>query len=227
MLKGFLRRPGVQLALARLLGLYLLLVHRTSRWEVRGLEHLDAEYRARGAVIVAFWHENLPLMPELWRRARERHATRRAHVLVSQHRDGRLIGEVIRVFALDTVHGSTSKGGAAGMRSLLRLIAEGDTVAITPDGPRGPRREAAPGTAQLSALAGLPVLPCAARAAFGIKLRSWDRMIVPLPFGRVSLVVGPPLSWGRPVPEGAAEELAAALTAANDAADAALGVEPA
>ena len=89
------------------------------------------------------------------------------HVLVSRHQDGRLIGDMMRGFGLDLVHGSSSskgaeqKGGASGLRALLAALAAGDQVVITPDGPRGPRRQVARGVAQLAALAGVPVLPVA------------------------------------------------------------------
>jgi len=215
-LKRFLQRDAVQTAFARLLGLYLALVHRTARWEVVGLEHVHSALRA-GTGICAFWHENLPLMPELWRRGGEGDRRKLAHVLVSRHRDGRLIGEVIRRFDLTTVHASSSKGGAAGLLSLVRLLRSGEVVAITPDGPRGPHRVAAAGVAQLAALGGVPVFCCAARASRGWVLRrAWDRMRVPAPFARIALVVEPCVT----VLRGAEAEGLAAIEAALNAAQA-------
>src|SRR5579875_1812119 len=138
MLKSLLRRPGMQVFLARLLGLYLAFALRTTRWTLHGTAHM-APHADGAPCVVAFWHERLPMMPMLWALARARGARMRAHVLVSRHRDGRFIGEVVRRFRLDMVYGSSSKGGAAGLRVLLGLLAAGDHVAITPDGPRGPR----------------------------------------------------------------------------------------
>ena len=83
-------------------------------------------------------------------------------------------------FALDVVLGSSSRGGAKGLRTAAQLLAGGDHIAITPDGPRGPRRVAAPGVAQLAALSGAPVLPCAAQTTRRWVLPTWDRMVVPL-----------------------------------------------
>jgi hypothetical protein len=148
----------------------------------------------------------------------------RGHVLVSRHRDGRFIGAVVRRFRLELVHASSSRGGAAGLRAMLRVLASGDMVVMTPDGPRGPRRVAAPGVAQLAALSGRPVLPCAARSTRQRVLGSWDRMRLPLPFGRGVLVCGAPVVVGRAGAgrggEAALAAVAAALTAACDAADA-------
>jgi lysophospholipid acyltransferase (LPLAT)-like uncharacterized protein len=227
MLRRLIRHPATQAALAWLLGLYLAIVFRTTRWTLLGEAHLHAALLPEAGrcrpVIAAFWHERLPMMPMLWLLARARvpdMAPMRAHVLVSRHRDGRFIGEVVRRFRLEMVHASTSRGGATGLRALARVLAGGDMVVITPDGPRGPARRAAPGVAQLAALSGLPVLPCAARSSRQVLLGSWDRMRLPLPFGRGVFVLGPPVPVDRAAPEAALPAIEAALTAACDQADA-------
>ena len=179
MLKG----ARVQAALGWLLGLYLRLSLRTTRWTLVGAEHVGPCFVDRPAV-VAFWHERLPLMPQLWVMARRAGAPMGLHVLVSRHRDGRLIGRLMRGFGVGLVHGSSSRGGPAGLRACVARLRAGDHVVITPDGPRGPARVAADGVAQLAALAGVPVLPASAQVVRRITLHSWDRMVVPLPFGR-------------------------------------------
>jgi hypothetical protein len=103
------------------------------------------------------------------------------------------------------------------------MLAAGDNVVITPDGPRGPRRVAAPGVAQLAALAGLPVMPCAARTSRARVLGSWDRMVLPLPFARGVIVVGALVAVDRAAPGAALPMIEAALTAACDSADALAG----
>src|ERR687894_340641 len=139
MLRRLIRHPAAQAALARLLGLYLSAVYRTTRWTLVGEEHIRAALRpeagrgARTTAIAAFWHENLPMMPMLWLSARRRvpeMAPMRGHVLVSRHRDGRFIGVVVRRFRLELVHASTSRGGASGRRAMLRGLASGDMAVI-------------------------------------------------------------------------------------------------
>ena len=227
MFRRLIRSAPVQALFARALGLYLACVYRTTRWTLVGEEAMCAAFRdAEGAprtVIAAFWHERLPMMPMLWQRARgllPELAGQRAHVLVSRHRDGRFIGEVVRRFDLEMVHASTRRGGATGMRALLRLLARREMVVITPDGPRGPRRVAAPGVAQLAAVSGLPVLPCAARTTRVRVLPSWDRMVLPLPFARGVLVVRPAVPVDRADPLAALPAIEAALSAACAEADA-------
>ncbi len=221
-MKRLLRHPIAQAALARLSGLYLAFALRTTRWSLEGYEHM-APHAAGSPVIVAFWHERLPMMPMLWVKARQspegRNVGNRVHVLVSRHRDGQFIGAVVSRFALDVVLGSSSRGGATSLRTLLNLLAGGDHIAITPDGPRGPRRVAAAGVAQLAALSGVPVLPCAAQTTRHRLLPTWDRMVAPLPFGRGVVVCQPTIKVPRHNWQEAVAAISAAMTAAADRAD--------
>ncbi len=223
-MKRILRHPGTLALGAWALGAYLGFALRTTRWTLVGEDELGRHLHAHPAIF-AFWHECLPMMPALWTfalRTRARLGTPRGrmHVLVSRHQDGRLIGGIMARFGTDLVYGSTAKGaaqkgGAAGLRALLAVLAAGDQVVITPDGPRGPRRQVARGVAQLAALAGVPVVPCAARSSRVRALPTWDRMLLPLPFGRGVLVCGAPIlvprdSWTASLP--------AIETAINEAA---------
>ena len=163
-------------------------------------------------------------MPALWVHVRREGGRARGHVLVSRHRDGRFIGDVLKRFSVDVLHGSSlrngrDRGGASVMRAMLGVLAAGEHVVITPDGPRGPRRVAAPGVAQLAAMSGVVVLPCAAQKWPRHVLRSWDRMVVPLPFGRGDIVCGAPIPIGRDEAESALPLIAAALTEAIERAD--------
>lgn len=219
-MKSLLRSGPVQYVLSRLLGGYLRFILRTNRWTLDGAENF-APHGAGSPAVFSFWHENLPLMPALAMLARRSPSYYPApiHTLVSRHRDGRFIGGVVRQFGIEPVIGSSSRGGAAGLRQLLRLLRRGAMIGMTPDGPRGPRRVAAPGVARLAALAGVPVLPCAARTSGRIGLNTWDRMAIPLPFGRGVIVCGPAIvvprdSWREAVPT-----IAAAMNRAADRAD--------
>jgi lysophospholipid acyltransferase (LPLAT)-like uncharacterized protein len=193
---------------------------------------LLGSYLHGGPAIFAFWHERLPLMPALWTLAQRERRGRdggRMHVLVSRHQDGRLIGEIMRGFGVDIVYGSSARGreqrgGAASLRGLAAALGRGGQVVVTPDGPRGPARQAAPGVAQLAAMAAVPIVPCAAQTNRRRVLPSWDRMVLPLPFGRGVLVCGAPILLRR---DGWAAELPGieqALTEAAERADALCGI---
>ena len=208
----------MQALLAAVLGAYLVVALRTTRWRLVGAANV-APCFADQPTVVAFWHERLPMMPQLWLMAREAGAPMGLHVLVSRHRDGRLIGRLMRRFGVGLVHGSSSRGGAAGLRACAALLRAGDHVVMTPDGPRGPRRMAADGVAQLAALAGVAVLPTAAQTTRRVTLGTWDRMAVPLPFGRGVIVCGEAITVARKDWRTSLPRIAAALTAAADEAD--------
>ena len=223
MLRRLTRHPRFLAAAARLLGLYLALVHRTTRWTLAVDAAADSVRGPAGPVILAFWHERLALGPSLWvemRRLVPALAPRRPQVLVSRHRDGVFIGNVVARFGLNTIHGSSSKGGSSALRMMLRIIRRDGVVAITPDGPRGPGRVAATGIGQLAAASGAPVMAYAGATTRSIRLRSWDRSVFPLPFARGLILLHPPFT----VPPGAAEAgraaAEAALSEACDLADA-------
>jgi lysophospholipid acyltransferase (LPLAT)-like uncharacterized protein len=219
-MKFLLRSRPAQYLLPRLLGRYLWLILRTNRWTLDGAENF-APHGAGAPAVFSFWHEHLPLMPALAMLARHSPDYHPApiHTLVSQHRDGQFIGAVVRLFGIEPVLGSSSRGGADGLRRLRRLLLRGAMIGITPDGPRGPRRQAASGVAQLAALAKVPVLPCAARTSRRIVLNTWDRMAIPLPFGRGVVVCGPAITVPREAWRDALPVIAAAMNRAAERAD--------
>ncbi len=225
-MKWLLRHPWTLALGARTLGAYLRFSLGTTFWTLHGRESLG-DYLLGGPAIFAFWHEQLPMMPALWTLAvRERRGRRRGRmvVLVSRHQDGRLIGDIMGSFGVDLIHGSTAKngvqrGGAEGVRAMLGALRDGAQVVVTPDGPRGPARQAARGVAQLAALASVPVIPCAAQSSRRRVLNTWDRMRLPLPFGRGVLVCRPPVTVPRSGWEAHLGEIEAALNAAAEEAD--------
>lgn len=226
-MRRLIRHRATQAMLARVVGLYLSLVVRTTRWQLLGAEPALARIAAGQPLIVAFWHERLPLVPPLRALAMAAEpAVGRVtpRVLVSQHRDGRFIGAAVARFGVEMIYGSSRRGGATALTGLLRTLRGGDPILITPDGPRGPRRRAAPGVAQLAALSGAAVLPLGAASSVHRRLGSWDRMMFPLPFGRGVLACGPLIEVGREGAVAALPVIEAAMDAACAAADAACGI---
>lgn len=216
-MKRFLRSEGIQRLIAWAAATYVVLVARSLRWRILGEAQLLA--MARGTpLIVVFWHETLPSMPVLWLRARRLGLARPAVVLASRHRDGQLIGAAVKHLGLELISGSSSRGGAAALRALIKALAGGAHVGLTPDGPRGPRRVCAPGAAQLAAMSGVPVLPCGVMISPAWTLKTWDGMRLPLPFGRGVLVAGAPLRIARADWQGGVVAITAALNAAMDQA---------
>jgi hypothetical protein len=113
--------------------------------------------------------------------------------MVSQHRDGGLVAGSFRAMGMTIVRGSSSRGGAAALRQAIE-VTRTRHMAITPDGPRGPRRVLKEGVVYLASRTGLAVVPvaCASDRSFLIR-GSWTDLIVPFPFGRTWMVYGDPI----------------------------------
>jgi lysophospholipid acyltransferase (LPLAT)-like uncharacterized protein len=137
--------PPVGAALVRLLGKSL-----TIRTE--GTEPMLALYAQGQRCIFAFWHSRQLMMPLAYRGAQ-------IYILISRHRDGELIRRIVSRFGFRAVRGSTTRGGAAALRELVQLGRSGADLAITPDGPKGPRQVAQMGVIHLAKATGLPIVP--------------------------------------------------------------------
>jgi lysophospholipid acyltransferase (LPLAT)-like uncharacterized protein len=166
------------------------LLARTWRLDVVG-DRLVIELRDAGRpLLFAVWHGHL--LPPLWHRRREN-----IMLLVSAHKDGARLGNAARRWGYQVVHGSSTRGGAGGLRSLVRSLRNGTDVAVTPDGPRGPARVAKPGAVAAARHSGATIVPIGVRASSSWRARSWDGFLVPRPFAKVRVVYGRPVGVPR------------------------------
>ncbi|MCA9504252.1 MAG: DUF374 domain-containing protein [Myxococcales bacterium] len=187
------RGPLVRLGL-RLLGIGLALLLRLlgATWRIEVLGHDPRARVVPGQAprphLAALFHESMIPCAWLFRDAGYR-------VAVSRSRDGDLVREVLVALGYaDPVRGSSSRGASAVLLGLLRGLEAGCTSAVLVDGPRGPARESKPGIVALSARTGLPIQPIAVSARPALRLSSWDRTLVPLPFARVVCAYGEPFT---------------------------------
>jgi lysophospholipid acyltransferase (LPLAT)-like uncharacterized protein len=199
--------------MALLAAALIRLLRATVRLRHDGDATVRAWEREGRRFILAFWHRHMLLMRYCYR-------GERVTMLISRHRDGELIARTIGRLGVDSTRGSTSSGGASGLRGLLRKAAQGYDLGFTPDGPRGPAAVVKPGVVMAAAATGRPIQPVGFAARPCLRLRSWDRFVVPLPLGRAWLVYGEPLLVERGCDlEAAARELAARLVAAESRAE--------
>jgi lysophospholipid acyltransferase (LPLAT)-like uncharacterized protein len=186
-LRRFIRSDRLRRALCYSIHLYIRFVYWTNRWHIEGAEYPRQLRQAGRPFIVAFWHGRLMMLPLAWQRLGP------FHMLISAHRDGRIIADAVAYFGIQTVTGSTRRGGSAALRAMVRLLAAGDTVGITPDGPAGPAMTASAGLVNVARLARVPIVPITFATSRRHHMRSWDRMQVALPFGRGAFI------WGEPI----------------------------
>jgi hypothetical protein len=162
-------------------------LRRSLRVRHHGRAHPESSWVRGEGIIVAFWHGQLLMMPFVY-------PGRRTAILVSQHRDGEYIARVAVRLGFRVVRGSATRGGPRAFRELMATLRDGWNVAITPDGPRGPRRQVKAGVLELARRTGMPILPVAFAAARARVLRrSWDGFFGPLPGSLAAYV------WGEPV----------------------------
>ncbi|HTU92102.1 MAG TPA: lysophospholipid acyltransferase family protein [Gemmataceae bacterium] len=139
----------------------------------------------RGRYLYAFWHENI-LVPAY------HYGRRDIHVLISEHADGQMIAEACRHLGFRVVRGSATRGGARAVRQMVRRSRSAH-LAITPDGPRGPRRRVQAGVVYLAALTGLPIVPFGIAFERAWRMSSWDRFAVPWPWSGAVCVTAEPI----------------------------------
>lgn len=201
------------------LAAHIELVRRTTRWHAVGDDAARAAWAGDRPVIVAFWHNRLAMMPYCWP------SRQPFHMLISSHPDGQLIARTVKHFGIQTVAGSSTRGGSEALRALVRLIKSGVSVGITPDGPRGPRMHASDGAIALARLSGAPILPAAVSVSRRVVMNTWDKLIIALPFGEGAMVWGPPISVGTGG-ETARAQLEAELNRVSAEADRLVGHAP-
>jgi lysophospholipid acyltransferase (LPLAT)-like uncharacterized protein len=137
-----------------------------------------------------FWHGRMLMLPFIY-------PGKRISILISSHRDGEIIANVMKRFGFELVRGSSSKGGTAALREMVSLLKNGSDIGITPDGPKGPAEVVKGGVAQVARISGKAVIPIAFSSSMYLRLKSWDRFLVPLPFSRLVFVVGEPLYFNK------------------------------
>jgi lysophospholipid acyltransferase (LPLAT)-like uncharacterized protein len=186
-MRRFLRNARLRQVACWVIQRYIRFVYATNRWSVEGAERPRRLTREGRSFIVAFWHGRLLMMPLAW------HRLAAFHMLISAHPDGRIIAGAMTYFGIETIAGSTRRGGSAAFRTMLKRLKEGDCVGITPDGPRGPAMKASLGIVNIARRARVPIVPLTYATSRRRMLATWDRFHLALPFGRGVYV------WGEPI----------------------------
>ena len=179
------RLRGWRRATVWLLSLVLRAWAATLRYQITPADAATFREGQRGGVVV-LWHNRLFVYAHLYRRYL---APTKVSALISASRDGAWLAALYECLGMEAVRGSSSKRGARAARELLKRLDEGGLVALTVDGPRGPRYTINPGAAMVAAKSNAPVLVVVPHFSAAWRLKSWDRFFVPVPFSRVRLVL--------------------------------------
>lgn len=138
------------------------------------------------STIYAFWHSRLLVTSFIFRKTGKT-------AVVSSSKDGRIAADVAMKWGHEIIYGSSSRGGLAALRQCVKVLRKGGSIAITPDGPRGPKEVVKPGVAQIAIMSGAPVVPISVEADRAWHLKSWDRFMIPAPFAKLTITLGEPI----------------------------------
>lgn len=159
---------------------------RTTSVRTEGEENFRQFWREKRPVVFTLWHGRL--LPCTYH-----HRHQDVVTLVSHHRDGEYITRLVQKWGYTAVRGSSSRGGLDALRELVRHLRAGRSLAITPDGPRGPREKLKPGPLLAAQLTGAPIIPVASGASRASYFGGWDRFLIPHPFARLRIAYGEPV----------------------------------
>jgi len=191
--KRLLRRPSVQSTLGWAVAQYMRLIKGTTRWEIRHAERVADIIAGRKGVIALTWHSRFLMLTSAWKQDYQL-----PYVMISRSRDGAVVASTCKSLGLETLRGSAkksgkAKGGEAAAAGAVTALRSGGCVVITPDGPRGPRQRLGDGPLRLARATGAPLMPCTFSVARRKQFESWDRFVLPKPFGKGLII------WGTPV----------------------------
>ena len=186
--KNILNSPLIEKIIGTIAYAYLKFVGMTTRWEVSGVKETYETLEKYGSMVVIGWHGRTLEMPYFWNKSRKLNA------LVSPHRDGRLIVEILRRFGIGNIDGSSNQNSSMAAINLMKNLQQGNSIAIIPDGPRGPSMTLGMSPIFYAQKSGKPIMGITYSIA-GSKIikKSWDNMLVPFPFHRGIYVITKPL----------------------------------
>jgi len=166
---------------------YIKFVSMTNKWSFINKNYVEDLWKKNEAFILCFWHGRLLMMPLSWNKEK------RINVLISSHSDGQLLSKTVKYFNIETITGSSSKGGSEAIRNIIKSLKSGTSIGMTPDGPRGPRMKVNSAIVKIASITGNKIVPLAYSVKKKIFLNSWDKFLFALPFSKGCFV------WGKPI----------------------------
>lgn len=139
--------------------------------------------------LLCFWHNRILGITLAFHRRYPRRLRHGVTVLTSPSKDGEILSQFVAAFGMGSVRGSSSRRGSQALRELVRLVCDGGDIAITPDGPRGPRYSLGPGVILLAQTTGAAIVPAHASFSRCLRMKTWDGFIIPLPFSTISVTM--------------------------------------
>ncbi len=185
-LKRFLKQSRfIHWLIVRAIYIYLKFVYLTSKWEFVWTDAITKnQLNALDGVLIAFWHNRIAFGMHILKKYDN------VFALVSSHTDGKIITDVIRAMNYGVIEGSTNRNPTRAVRSIINSLELGNKIVITPDGPRGPAHKINSSITKIAYKYNKPLIPISCMATKYFTLNSWDKMMIPKPFGKIVVTIG-------------------------------------
>lgn len=181
----------------------IIFISKTLHLKIIGAKPIIEGKESGKNYIFAFWHNQFFVMPYYYIKILGRYPI---SVLTSMSKDGEYISRLLHKFGFSTARGSSSYGGEVALRTLIHEIEKGNDIAVTPDGPRGPRHIVQTGIITLASLTGCPIVPVGYTINKKKTLHTWDRFIIPCPFAKGQFTISSPIYVPRDISDSGKEE---------------------
>lgn len=198
-MKFFRKTTLGRIILAWLFHKYCLLTYYTNHKKFIGRKKFLKRIKSRKPIIFIFWHGRMVFVPFMDEEKEKN------YVLISHHSDGILIAKSMDFSGVKQIRGSSdrlksketgakNRGGKKAIRECLKILKNGGNISITPDGPRGPRMNLKTSVINIASIAGADIIPVTFSSSRCKIFKSWDRFMLPLPFGKTVCIYGAPIS---------------------------------
>jgi lysophospholipid acyltransferase (LPLAT)-like uncharacterized protein len=191
MIKNFLKNYFIKKFLSLVGALYVYIVYISSQKTFINKDNFDKLILENKSFIYALWHDQLLLSPFTWQ------TKNRIDILISKHKDGDIIADLIKYHGFNSIRGSTNnpskekeKNTISSIRKIIKTLKANVSIGITPDGPRGPRHKVSEGTINIARISNKKILPMALAYKEQWVLNTWDKFIIPKPFNKICIVWG-------------------------------------
>lgn len=187
--KIFLKRNKLVLnVVTGLLYWYLRFVYYTSRQKFIFYDNGNKDkFLNEQGVIFVFWHNMLALSPAMFK------GHKNIYALISPHLDGKILNNLVGKFGCKAIVGSSNKNPLGALRNIIQKLSQGANIIVTPDGPKGPIYKVNSGVTEIAYKYNKKLIPIIASTSKCFRLKSWDKLIIPLPFGTIKVIIDAPL----------------------------------
>ena len=181
--KKLLKHFIVQQLLAFIAFIYIVFVKITSNIKYENIDSPTKYWQNKKPFILAFWHGQLMTFSYTWK------INKKLNILASSHSDGRFGASIARYFKLNNIPIS-SDGNNLSLRPIFKILKSNNYIAITPDGPRGPKEKVSEGIIKIAKISKVPIIPVGFGSSKNFCLKSWDSFLITLPFSKCRIVWG-------------------------------------